>query len=151
MDAQRKNIFARFFDAGGGALVLIFVGAIMAWIGVGELRLSNASVASTCTVLETSTRKGKRDADIVPQVRLAHEVGGRRYERLDEGVQGSQEEATRALAAFPKGGTVRCHYVEGKPELVVVFHERKGGVILGVGIGLIVVAAGAHFVSRKKG
>jgi hypothetical protein len=66
------------------------------------------------------------------------------------GLQRRSKRGASGGSSPPKGGTVPCHYVEGKPELVVVFHERKGGVLLGFGIGLIVLATGAYFASRKK-
>jgi hypothetical protein len=141
-----------FFDTGWLGFVVAFAGGpYVIWLGWQELRLDGADVASTCTVLETSTRQGKGTLDFVPQVRLAHEVAGQRYERLDEGEQRSENDAARALAPFPAGAKVPCRYVEGRPDLIVAVEGRRpAGFMVAVGIVLLLIGLGGGVAIRKR-
>lgn len=145
-----KRLFTGFIERGGMAPVIAAGGVAAVAIGVSELRLASASVRTSCTVLEAKVRPGSR-GKVVPQVRLAHEVDGERYEALDEGDSSGREAVERTVAAFSVGAKVPCRYVEGRPDLVIALDDRPDGKFaVGAGIGVIVIAAGAYFGSRRK-
>jgi len=91
-----------------------------------EARLASADVATTCTVIKVNRDDDDEGRSARAQVTIAHEVGGKRYERLDEGVDhGFTRDADADLAPFRVGADVPCRYVRGRPDLVVVLTRRK--------------------------
>jgi hypothetical protein len=144
------RLLSAFVERGGMALFLVAGGVTAVVQGASEVRLASASVRTSCTVLEAKVLPGSR-GKVLPQVRLAHEVDGKRYEALDEGDSSGREAVERTVAAFPVGAKVPCRYVEGRPDLVIALDDRPHGKFaLGAGIVLILVAVGAYFGSRRK-
>jgi hypothetical protein len=138
-----------------GLTVLCVAASSVAIYGVyWSARLDSADVASHCKVIEVGVReidgehgdRPSRGTRYVPEVTLAHEVDGERYEREDAGaVQSLRSEAEHKIAGLHPGADVACRYVEGRPDLVVYFEERTAPLAFYViGFVFLFIGLSAH-------
>ncbi len=116
-------------------------------------RIAHANQLTTCTVVQqkVGTSSSNRRHRYTPEVTLAHEVGGRRYQRTDsgDGVQ-DRNAALHQLQPYKVGVQVPCYYVAGSPDLVTVFRTAAGHGLLWFAGFLLLIPVFAFVVDRRR-
>lgn len=155
MASNWKQVKNPWFVVGVGVVGTVAATASFysAW---SSWRLSNATEPSTCTVVDGSVHNDTDSEGTTrgyfPEVTIAHEVDGKRLERVDRGPREiSESNARQALDPYPVGRTLKCAYVPGHPELVVLFPKSPtaGWQMAMFGVFLLGLVGGIYAWERR--
>ncbi len=134
--------------------------AVAAWVffeAWQDVRNASADQPSECTIVEWTTEEAT-DADDYSNghyavVTIAHEVDGHPYQRSDRSEpQSTSSDAIAVAKAYRTGETYPCMYVDGHPELVMLFEKEAASALpmAGFGVFMLLMPLLVHGFERRN-